>query len=148
MNGNSIPDDNHVVRYVKATAYDPETGRFNGIGFAFRPDDMGQLSSNWLEFTVGDEAQRLAYIFERKRITWKKNGRLARLNVGSIRARFADDVPDLQVIEDALLADAKYPLEDLSHALIATFPGDEFQLAVYSDMLAECVDVSYETEAG
>ena len=48
MNGNDLPDDAHVVRYVKPTSKH-EDGSIDGSAFRLRPSDNG-LSVNWLEY--------------------------------------------------------------------------------------------------
>lgn len=47
MNRNDLPDDAHVVRYVKPTSRH-EDGSVDGSAFCLRSGDNG-LSVNWLE---------------------------------------------------------------------------------------------------
>ena len=64
MTGKNLPDDHHIVRYVRPTLI--EDGTVDGGAFVLRTDELG-LSVNWLEILGGtdhhqqvDEVRRLS----------------------------------------------------------------------------------------
>ena len=59
MNGNNLPDDAQVVRYVKPTSRH-EDGSVDGAAFRLRSGDNG-LSVNWLE-CFGDSGSFFALL--------------------------------------------------------------------------------------
>ena len=52
MTDNSLPDDNHIVRYVKGSYVDED--KVHGNAFLLKPNEHG-LSVNWLEIFGSDD---------------------------------------------------------------------------------------------
>ena len=106
MRGDPIPDDDHIVRYVKPTGIGAN-GSINGSEFRLRPerpDDTG-VSVNWLEcFRSLSRVGQLAAVRQLFRLSVKATGRFAELNVGRVRRHLAEELPNLSVVEDPLEA--------------------------------------------
>ena len=70
MNENDLPDDAHVVHYVKPTSIHDD-GSVDGSEFCLRPSDKG-LSVNWLEyFSDLTKAQQLDEVRRLSRLTMR-----------------------------------------------------------------------------
>ena len=82
---NELPDDAHVVRYVKSSWINDENGSIDGEAFRLRPNDSG-VSVNWLEwFGNFTKAQQLNEVRRLSRLEMRKSGCLAELNVGATK---------------------------------------------------------------
>lgn len=134
-----IPDENHILRYVKPSAIDD--GVIGGEAFLGRyaGDDP---SVNWLEQFPGDLNNQISEIRKKARIEYKATGRLARLNVGKTRSHVLKETNNehnLTVIKDPLEAENNFE-EDLSHALMKGVPSIEDMYGEYvGDLIAECI---------
>jgi hypothetical protein len=141
MKGDLLPDNDHVVRYVRPGLIDGE----EVTGDAFhRKEGEPAPSINWLDhFRNQPKEQQLREVRRLFRLQVRPKGRFAELNVGQTRRHLADELEALNFIEDPLAAD---PVnghdEDLSHALIEGLPdpseSPEFAEMI-GDMIAECV---------
>lgn len=140
-----IPSTDHILRHVKATAFDD--GRVLGAAFEWTPKrDNDGASVNWMEIADGGNVdEKVEDIRLRRRLTWKRSHRLALLNVGTVRSSLAALIrasglnlsPD--VVWDPLEANAQYPL-DLTHSLIVGIPFDDSPEAeAVRDLLAAAV---------
>lgn len=138
--GAPIADPDHVLFYVKPTQIDD--GVVNGDAFLARPRDEGGLSVNWLEWFDSPLENQVDGVRHLARITYAKSGRLARLNVFTVK----------QSVEErgrsgALLSFEHDPLEpaesfpaDPSHALIKGVPTRGTpEAAVIGDLISNCV---------
>ncbi len=119
MKGDPLPDDHHVVRYVKPSLIDD--GVVDGGAFELKYGHDG-ISVNWLEAFEGKKETQLAEIRRLKRLDWSRNGALAEINIGDIKRRLVGEIPDISIIEDPLDSDEKYKLADPSHSLICGLP--------------------------
>ena len=138
MTGDDLPDDAHVVHYVRPTSVH-EDGSIDGSGFRLRADEIG-LSVNWLEcFSDHTKVQQLAEVRRRSRLTMRRRGRLAELDVGITKQHVRHKVPSLRFVHKPLAADQRYEA-DPSHSEIEGLPpGDSPQAALIGDMVAECI---------
>ena len=133
MTGENLPDGDHVVRFVNPSMI-LEDGIADGSDFCLRlhrPDETG-LSVNWLQAVGLAEVRRLS------RLTIKRYGRFAVLNVGTVKQRVAEELVTLRILHDPLDADAGFGT-DPSHAEITGLPPTESDLAMLiGDLIAEC----------
>ena len=137
MKGDQLPDDDHIVRYVKPSFLLNE--KVTGAVFELRNNETG-LSVNWLEIIEAvDNHSRLNEIRRISRLTLRRNGRFARLNVGNTIRRVLEHALEIGIVETPL--DATEDLEaDYSHAEILGLPitgGHESELI--GDMIAKGV---------
>jgi hypothetical protein len=141
LHANDLPDEANVVRYIKPTMVF-EDGSVDGSEFclrAHRPDDTG-VSVNWLECFGGlSKAQQLDEVRRLSRLTRRKSGRLAELNVGATKHYVRNELEGLRFIHAPLAAEGEYEA-DPSHSEIVGLPsGNSPQAALIGDMIAECI---------
>ena len=137
MNENDLPDNAHVVHYVKPTSKH-EDGSVDGSAFRLRPSDNG-LSVNWLEyFSDLTKAQQLDEVRRLSRLTIRRSGCLAELGVGATK-QYAPELTALRFVHKPLAAENGYEA-DPSHSEITGLPqGDSPQAALIGDLIAECI---------
>ena len=143
MTGDQIPDDDHVVRYVKPSDVDGAT--VNGGAFCLRSDEAG-LSVNWLEILNGtDPHSQLDEVRRLFRLQLRSNGRFAKLNVGETKGRVLKGAKEagislgLDVCEAPLPRTCKYEA-DPSHAEITDLlSSDSDEAMLVGDLIAECI---------
>ena len=151
MTGNDLPNEHHVVRYVKPTGIRTD-GKVNGSEFclrAHRPDDTG-LSVHWLEY-FGDltKTQQLDEVRRLSRVKMRERGRLAELNVGATKQYVRSELESLRFIHTPLNADSDYDEADPSHSEITGLPsGDSPYAELIGDMIAECIKAMHPTVTG
>ena len=143
MTGNQLPDDGHVVRYVKPSLVDGEV--IDGGAFVLREDETG-LSVNWLEFFGGnDDHRQVDEVRNLFRLRLARNGRFARLNVGDTRQNVSACAAEAGIIltlamSEAPLAATGQFAADPSHAEITGLPPTESDEAMLvGDLIAGCV---------
>ena len=138
MNENDLPDDAHVVHYVKFTDRH-EDGSVDGSAFRLRPSDKG-LSVNWLEyFSDLTKSQQLDEVRRLSRLTMRRSGRLAELGVGPTKQHDSGELTALRFVHKPLAAGNGYEA-DPSHSEIIGLPqGDSPQAALIGDLIAECI---------
>ncbi len=141
MRGELLPDDDHVVRYVRPGLIEGE--EVTGDAF-LRKERENALSINWLDyFRNQPKEQQLREVRRLFRLQVSPNGRFAELTVGQTRQHLADELEALKFVEDPLTADPENGHdEDLSHALIEGLPDPNQtpELAeMIGDMIAECI---------
>ena len=140
MKGNDLPASDHIVRYVKPSMIQ-EDGTADGSDFRLRPDraDEAGLSVNWLEAFGPGRARQLAEVRRLCRLQLRPRGRLAEMQVGTVRRRVAGELDTLRIVHDPLEAEEGFEA-DPSHAEIVGLPvGDSDQAALVGDLIAECV---------
>ena len=144
MIGDELPDDAHVVRYVKSSWISDEDGSIDGEAFRLKPNESG-LSVNWLEwFGNCTKAQQLNEVRRRCRLEMRKSGCLAELNVGVTKQHVLKHAA-LNFIHKPLPAEGNYE-EDPSHSELAGLPPrDTLPAAMLGDMIAECVENAHPT---
>ena len=141
MRGDLLPNDDHVVRYVRPGLIDGE--EVTGTAFHRREGEIA-LSINWLDyFRNQPKEQQLREVRRLFGLQVSPNGRFAELTVGQTRRHLADELEALKFVEDPLTADPENgDDEDPSHALIEGLPDPNQtpELAeMIGDMFAECV---------
>jgi len=141
MTGDNLPDDHHIVRYVRPSLVEDET--VDGSAFLLRPGENG-LSVNWLEiFGVSDENSQLSEVRRLLRLEPAKNGRFAKLNVGETKRYVSESVEELgtelEIIEAPLPPSDGFEA-DPSHAeIIGLPPGESDEAMLIGDLIADCI---------
>lgn len=141
MTGDTLPDDHHIVRYVKPSLVEEET--VDGSAFLLRPGESG-LSVNWLEiFGINDENSQLSEVRQLLRIEPAKNGKFAKLNVGETKRYVSESVEELGtelgIIEAPLPPSDEFEA-DPSHTEIIGLPsGESDEAMLIGDLIADCV---------
>lgn len=142
MNSNDLPENDHIVRYVKPSNIDIESGRVNIAEFRLRenrPDEKG-VSVNWLEYYKNLSKQKqLAEVRKVSRLKLRKNGRFVELNVGETKKFLSEELPDLRIIHAPLDAEDEFPA-DPSHSEITGLPsGTPEQADLIAQMIVKCI---------
>lgn len=140
MTGNKLPNEDHIVRYVKPSSIDE--GEVDGSEFRLRPhrpDETG-VSVNWLEYYRDmNKCAQLSEIRSVYRLSRKKNGRFAELCVGAVCAHVSAELEGICVVHSPVEAEGEFEA-DPSHCEIAGLPpGDSDQAALIGDLIAECI---------
>ena len=143
MEGNLLPDENHVSRYCKPTDFDRKTCRPKVSAFQRRKsvnaDSEEYLSVNWLEYYLlknrRNQIQEVKDSFQRKKYRVRRNGRFVVLNVASVKAATMDVIG----AETSILY---LPFKvDPSHAAIYGAPEDDLEFATELTLLVSRSDV-------
>ena len=138
-----IPDEHHVVRYVKPTLIEDEV--IDGSAFVVRQDEA-TLSVNWLEAFEGDDQEhQLSEVRRLFRLHLARNGRFAKLNVGETKRHVLESTEETGA--SARIGIAAAPLDpvdefeaDPSHAEVTGLPlRDSDEASFIGDLIAECV---------
>ena len=122
----ALPDDDHVSRYCKPSAI-ARDGLPLAAAFELRPGE-DYLSVNWLEyfgasnFDAAIESVRNA--FHAKGFRLKPNGRLAVLNIGTVKAAVSGVVAGTVRVEHLPVDD------DESHSGVFGYTADDLAVAV------------------
>ena len=138
MTGDDLPNENHVVRYVKPSQFDEDEG-VNGSAFQLRQNESG-LSVHWLEsFEDLAKPLQLDEIRRLSRLEIRKGGRFAELNVGRTKQHIKEELSDIRFVHKPLNAKGNYE-PDPSHSEILglpDFPDEE----LIGDLIAnECIE--------
>ena len=140
MKGEDLPTDDHVVRYVKPSMI-LENGTPDGSDFRLRvsrSDEMG-LSVNWLEAFEPPKTQQLNEVRRLFRLSLRRNGRFAELDVGTTLRTVSEELTNLRMLHAPLEAAGGFDA-DPSHAeIVGLPPGDSDEAALIGDLIAECV---------
>ena len=133
MKGQVVPDSDHVARYCKASTV--EDGEVQATAFMLR-DDEEYLSVNWLEnLNCSDrrsEIRALQGLYSRK-LNVGTAARIAILNVGTFRAKVANESPDMRQLR--VLHEPIIP-EGPSHAGIYDISSDD---EIIAELIAQTV---------
>ncbi len=137
MEGDPLPDDDHVSRYCK-----PSSVGANGLplasAFRLRASESS-LSVNWLEAlgesTTDEAIAQVRARFLAKGFGLRVNGRFAVVNVGAAKAGVREELSLSLRIEHDPLPD------DPSHAAITGFPVDDLAVAVELTALVTQEDI-------
>ena len=137
MTGDDLPNEDHVVRYVKPSQFDEDEG-VNGSAFQLRQNEGG-LSVHWLEcFEDLVKPQQLDEVRRLSRLTISRNGRLAEVNVGRTKQHLEEQLSGIRFVHQPLNAEGDYEANP-SHSEILglpDFPDEELIV----DMIAECIE--------
>lgn len=139
MNGDLVPNSDHISRYCKSTCIDK--GRINGTAFYLR-DGEESLSVNWLEFLKcphrAEQIRIIRRVLETK-LNLSSRAKIAVLNVGDLKKYVYLESADnrkLDVIHNPILE----PHPDPSHSEICNLRPD---YDVIADLLADIVQEDY-----
>ena len=143
MIGDEIPDEHHVLRYVKPSLLDGD--QVVGGAFVLRPSELG-LSLSWVEILEeSDSSDPIATIRRLARISLASTGIFAKLNVQNTRqyvpaaAAEAGISVNLSILEAPLSSTLDFEA-DPSHAEIHGLPDHADDAAmVVGDLIAECI---------
>jgi hypothetical protein len=146
--GDTLPDTDHVLRYVRKKFVDQEG--IAGDAFLARPPEKDDGPSvNWMEFFSGDTQNQIKEIRKVKRMTYEKRGRVAKLHVGRTKKYLQENAALLvDCIYDptpAIEGDAKTAKPaDPSHAYMKGVPFLETpQGEAVRDLIVHCIEESY-----
>jgi len=137
VEGDPLPDDDHVSRYCKPSSVDA-----NGLplasAFRLRTSETS-LSVNWLEAlaaeSTGAAVARVRALFLARGFGLRATGRFAVLNNGAAKAAVRERLSlSLRIEHDPLH-------DDPSHAAISGFPADDLAVAVELTMLVSQEDI-------
>ena len=137
MKGDLLPDDDHVVRYVRPGLID---GKQVDGGAFVRKEEETALSINWLDYfqnqTKENKLQAVRGLF---RLDVRRNGRFAELNVGQTRKHVTSEIKTLKFVEDPLTVDLENNYDaDPSHALIEGLP-DPNNTPEFAEMIGDMI---------
>lgn len=137
MTGQDLPDTDNVVRYVRGTLVDD--GRVDGTAFLLRENEQG-LSVSWLDYFEGHtKSQQLDEVRPLVRLTLRRSGRFAELNVGQTLNHISGSLASVRFVYHPLPTDGEYKA-DPSHSQIEGLPPvDTDEAELLGDMIAECV---------
>ena len=143
MTGDELLNGNNVVHYINPAEFDKDENIINASAFQLK-EGKTDLSVNWLEcFENLTKLQQLDEIKRFSRITIRKNGRFAELNVGHTKRHLRGLLPGLHFIHNPLDADGIYEA-DPSHSDILGLPDfshEESFRELIGDLIAsECIE--------
>lgn len=97
MDGEPIPETDHVTRYVSPSKYVNKI--LDWTALLPRPVDEGEASYNWLEYLGNGTTQELVMRLKASltKLTIKKTGTFATLNVGEPISGMQTAQPDIQL---------------------------------------------------
>ena len=141
MKGDSLPDGDSVVRFVRFK--DIDEGKILPSAFTHRPNEVG-LSVNWLEcFRNLSKEKQVAEVRRLARITPRRSWKLAELSVEDTKAHIVVEGTDLSFVEDPLEPEGEF-LADPSHSLIVGIPDPESDRAeLIGDMIRQYIRAEY-----
>ena len=150
MPDHSVPDYDHVVRYVKGT-WIKENGTVDGSAFRLDENKVG-LSVHWLEFFQGlDKLQQLDKVRSTIRLKLKPSGRFAELSVGRTKKHVSKEHKGVRFLHRPSAA-TKTQLADPAHSEIMNLPPFQSPLElsnkqplsmIIGDMIAERVEATH-----
>lgn len=143
MTSDKLPDESHVVRYVKPSLVEDDA--IDGSAFLLRQGET-TLSVNWLEAFGGvDQDYQLDEVRRLSRLRLARNGRFAKLSVGETKRHVSEGAKETGI--PAELGVSAAPLDpaddfeaDPSHAVVTGLPpGDSDNALLIGDLIAESV---------
>ena len=141
MIGDDLPDEDHVVRYIKPTSV-RDDGMVDGSAFCLRPhrpDDV-RLSVHWLEcFSSRTKNEQIAAVRQLSRLTLKERGRLAELNIGKTKRHVRAEQLTLRFVHMPLPAQDNYEADPSHTEIDGLPPGNSPHAELIGDMIAEAV---------
>ena len=140
VQGDTIPDTDHVARYCRKTAIN-EDGKPTGVAFRPKPIDT-YLSVSWLENTgrTSRDAQVLAARTAlAAELTLAKSGQMAVLHIEKTRTHVADKSEDKRCLHFSHEPTPTNPY----HSGISNLSADD---VVIADLIAEVVCACYSVQ--
>ena len=132
-----IPDADNVVHYLSSLKHD------NGIVIepAFqRAKPEKDVSVNWLEHFSGlSKEEQLEEVRRLTRLTIKKVGRFAELNVGDVKQHLHYQCSTLDFISMPLDATEQFDADPSHGDIVGLPPYESLHARLVGDMIAECV---------
>ena len=144
--GDALPEADHVLRYIRKKFVD--NAQIDGNGFLSRPSEKDEGPSvNWMEYYSGNTANQIAEIRKVKRMKYERNGRIAKLHIGTTKRYLLDTVwPLIDCIYDPLPSEdnnGRKPA-DPSHACMKGIPViDTPEGDAIRDLLVHCIVEHY-----
>lgn len=146
MTGNDIPDGDNVVRYIGGSFI--EDGHVIANAFFLAPGRDG-LSVNWIECFSGlSKPGQLSEIRRLSRLTMGINGRLAEMNVGTVKDYVRSKWREIRIINTPLDATGIYDADPSHGDIIGLPPAGSLQSALVGDLLAECINALHPAREG
>ena len=138
MTGDELPDDDHLIRYVKPSLVDKDT--VDGGAFCLRENEIG-LSVNWLEVFGDDKNFQINEVRKLCNFEIRKTGRFAELNVGTTKQYIFENSTitsrEIGIVEAPMGSGAD---SDPSHSEIVGLPPFHSHEAMFvGDLIAECI---------
>jgi hypothetical protein len=131
MNGDSLPDPDHVLRHIKAR-FIGEDGDIDGSGFQLRENET-ELSFNWMEhYRNHTPDEQMHLIRDTFPLELKKRDKFAKLNVGTAKGYVSNEHSEKKTINFIEDGDDKVP----SHCLMT---GDPDIDEMIGELLADCI---------
>lgn len=138
MTAGDLPDADHVMRYARFIDL-LDDGTLNCSAFQLRKAESG-LSVNWLEcFGDKTKSQQLDEVRRLIRLTMKRSGRLAELNVGQTRKKVDRLLDELRFIHMPLDADENFEADPSHSEIVGLPPKDSPEADMIGDLIATCV---------
>lgn len=142
MTGDDLPDDSHVVHYVKPT-WILEGGSVDGSAFRLRAGESG-LSVHWLECFEGlVKSQQLDEVRRRSRLKRSWRGRFAELHVDRTKHYIGEQLDGVRFVHKPSDAEGDYGADPSHSEITGLPPGDSPMGALIGDMIAECAEDTY-----
>lgn len=130
MNGESIPNADHVLRHVNGRLIQGED--IDGSGFRLRENESN-LSFNWMEYYRNHSPdEQIQLIRDTFPLKLKNKDKFVKLNVGSAKSHVNGEHPQKKIVD--FLEDATPVVP--SHCLMTC---ESDMDAVIGDLLAECI---------
>ncbi len=137
MEGDQLPDADHVVRYVKPSFM--LNGKVTGDAFELRYNESS-LSVNWLESIDDvDNNSRLKQLRSRFRLKLRKNGRFAQLNVGDTIRLVLEHALEISIVEAPLDSDDKDVAANSHAKILGLPPFGSHEAELIGDLIAKGV---------
>lgn len=144
----TIPDKDHVARYLRPSDIDDSTVISTGFEYKKNKENGAlkerELSVNWLEFyskngTFDDNVESVREAFRQKGYTPAKNGKFAVLNVKRMRDEVKEGTLEYEKLV-SLMVQHTPNVDDLSHSSIFGIPFDADGELLVSAILANHVN--------
>ena len=138
--GKELPSNSHIVRYVKPSMI-REDGSVVAMEFCLRPNrpDEKGISVNRLEAFGGSKKVQLSKVRRLFRLTIRRTGRFAEINVGELRKNVVPMLKTIRVVHDPLDAEGGFE-PDPSHAEITGLPkGNTPEAMQIGSIISQCV---------
>jgi hypothetical protein len=120
MQGDRIPDSDHISRYCPPSKLSEITGKPTGAAFQLRATEP-YISVNWLEhfFSLGrdEQIEEIRKVLVLKMRSISATAKLAIYNVGEVARKFPSPADSVRVLHEPLST----PVADPSHAGIFDF---------------------------
>ncbi len=144
MQGDELPNEASVLRYIGKKYYDGEN--IDGSALLTRPGETA-LSVNWMDVFCLPEQSQLYEIIKRSRLKYDKRSCLAKLNVGKTKSHVSQNSSiSINFVHEPLDEEADKYIADNSHSEIKNMPySDTPEGEAIRDMIVSCIEKKYPT---